>query len=173
MKCHLPDYCWSMIAAILFFLSVPSVFASEIQPGDNRPLPNIRWLDEDGRTHHLNDSAGKPRLLHFWAAWCIPCREEMPEILSWQKQNRGALVIPLSLDQRMAQARHFIRRNKLEMSPLLVNAEDSQSLGVPVVPYTILVSSDGRFAGHITGIAPWLDVQFSEKLLRTLKAEAN
>ncbi len=168
MNSRLTAYCGSVFASVLLLFVVESVYAGKIQPGDNQSLPDIRWTDVDGRIHHLKDSDGKPRLLHFWAAWCVPCRKEMPEILSWQRQNRGVLVIPLSLDQRMAQARHFIKRNKLNMSALLVNAEDSKSLGVPAVPYTFLVSSDGRLVGHITGIAPWLDATFSRQLLREL-----
>ncbi|MCP4332766.1 MAG: TlpA family protein disulfide reductase [Gammaproteobacteria bacterium] len=157
-----------LVAVILRLFFAQSVFAADIQPGDNQILPNIRWTDEIGITHYLKDSAGKPRLLHFWAAWCIPCRQEMPDILTWQERNRGTLVIPLSLDQRMAQARYFINRNNLEIAPLLVNADDSKALGVPVVPYTIFVSADGRYVGHYSGIAPWLDVEFSGQVQRTL-----
>jgi len=138
--------------------------ADEIQAGDNQPLPDIRWQDADGNTHHLNESNGKPRLLHFWASWCIPCREELPEMLAWQNENRDILVIPLSLDQRMAQTKHFVKKNNLPMSPLLINEDDSNALSIPVVPYTIFVSSDGLFVGHYYGIAPWLNKSFSSQV---------
>ena len=138
--------------------------ADEIHPGDHQPLPDIRWQDVSGNTHHLKDSNGKPRLLHFWAAWCIPCRKEMPEMLKWQEENSDILVIPLSLDQRMAQAKNFVKKNKLAMSPLLINKDDSDALGIPVVPYTVFVSADGLFAGHLYGMAPWENNEFANQV---------
>ena len=159
-----------LIATLLLLALTSFSYAEEIQPGDNLPLPDIRWQDTDGNTHHLSDSNGKPRLLHFWAAWCIPCREEMPELLQWQKENSDILLIPLSLDQRMAQARYFINKNKLAMPPLLINQDDSEALGIPVVPYTLFVSADGLFVGQLYGIAPWQDDEFSTRVHQQLRA---
>ena len=84
--------------------------ANEIQTNSNQTKVDIRWQDTDGKTHHLEDSKGKPRMLHFWAAWCSPCREELPDMIRWQKQNSDIQIIPLSLDQRIAQTEYFINK---------------------------------------------------------------
>ncbi|MDH3342609.1 MAG: TlpA family protein disulfide reductase, partial [Gammaproteobacteria bacterium] len=92
---------------VLLVLSICHIsYASDIKPGDNQPMPNIHWQDADEKTHQLNDTNGKPRLLHFWAAWCFPCREELPDMLEWKKKNSDIVMIPLSLDERMAQAKY-------------------------------------------------------------------
>ena len=156
------------LLSVLLLLSIsPLGLTSEID--DKQPLPDIRWQDVDGKTHHLKDSHGKPRLLHFWAAWCIPCRKEMPEMLTWQAENPDILVIPLSLDQRMAQTKHFIKKNKLDMPAFLVNEDDRDALSIPAVPYTIFVSSDGLFSGDLYGIAPWEDDAFTKSVHQQLK----
>jgi len=161
-----------MLLAVLLLLFINSFsYAEDIQPGDNLPLPDIRWQDADGNTHQLSDSNGKPRLLHFWAAWCIPCRKEMPEMLTWKQQNPDILLIPLSLDQRMAQAQHFVKKYKLAMSPLLINKDDGDAMDIPVVPFTILVSSDGLFRAHYYGIAPWLENNFTTKIRQQFNLE--
>jgi thiol-disulfide isomerase/thioredoxin len=156
----------AIFITVLSLLSINqfSYANEEIQPGDNQPLPDIRWQDEDGKTHHLKDTNGKPRLLHFWAAWCVPCRKELPEMLKWQEENKDILVLPLSLDQRIAQTKHFIKKNKIAMSPLLINKDDSEALSIPVVPYTVFVSADGLFAGHFYGIAPWENNDFANQV---------
>jgi thiol-disulfide isomerase/thioredoxin len=149
---------------LALFTVINALQAAEIQAGDNRPMPNIRWQDVNGKTHHLADSHGRPRILHFWAAWCVPCRREMPELLKWKADNPEMKVIPLSLDQRMAQAKYFIKKYQLDMEPLLLNKEDNDALGIPALPYTLFVSADGRLLGRQYGMASWDSVEFNTEV---------
>lgn len=146
-----------MLFITLLLTTNQSSFANEIKSGNNKPIANISWQDADGNTHHLKDSNGKPRLLHFWAAWCFPCRAELPEMLEWQKKNSDIPIIPLSLDERMAQAKYFIKKYQLEMTPLLINEDDSDTLDIPALPYTIFISADGMVSGYLYGAASWDD----------------
>ncbi|MBT3205883.1 MAG: TlpA family protein disulfide reductase [Gammaproteobacteria bacterium] len=152
----------------LLFISTFSL-AAEIQMGNNQPLADISWQDSEDKTHSVSDTNGKPRILHFWAAWCIPCREEMPKMLDWKKDNSDIVVIPLSMDQRMAQAKFFIKKLKLEMPPLLVNKKDRKKIEVPVLPYTIFIAKDGTQLATIKGIASWEDAQFSQQVRQLFK----
>ena len=151
------------VALVTFSLSQFS-YANEIKTGDKQAMPNIRWQDAEEQTHHLNDTAGKPRLLHFWAAWCFPCRKELPDMLEWKKKNPDILIIPLSLDERMAQSKFFIKKYQLSMAPLLIDKDDSDALDIPALPYTIFVSADGTYSGNFYGIAPWGDDEFTKKI---------
>ncbi len=152
-----------MVCLGILFISTFSL-AAEIQMGNNQPLADISWQDSEDKTHSLADTNGKHRILHFWAAWCIPCREEMPKMLDWKKDNSDIVVIPLSMDQRMAQAKFFIKKLKLEMPPLLVNKKDRKKIDVPVLPYTIFIAKDGTQLATIKGIASWEDAQFSQQV---------
>jgi len=162
----------TIFSAALLLLSVCALsHANEITVDDSQSVPDIRWQDVDENTHHLKDSNGKPRLLHFWAAWCFPCREELPDMLAWKKKNDDILVIPLSLDERMAQAKYFIKKYQLDMSPLLINEEDSSKLEIPALPYTIFISADGSYTGHFYGIAPWGNDEFTQKVRHHFKLD--
>ncbi|MDH5388755.1 MAG: TlpA family protein disulfide reductase [Gammaproteobacteria bacterium] len=162
----------SIIAVALVTLSLSQFsYASEIKPGDKQPMPNIRWLDTEEQTHHLKDTQGKPRLLHFWAAWCFPCRKELPDMLEWKKNNPDILIIPLSLDERMAQSKYFIKKYQLSMSALLVDKNDSDSLDIPALPFTIFVSADGTYSGNFYGIAPWGNEEFGKKIRQHFKLD--
>ena len=92
-------------------------------------------------------------------------------MLKWQKENSDIVLIPLSLDQRMAQAKHFVKKNNLAMSPLLMNADDSDKLGIPVVPYTLFVSADGLITGYFFGIAAWETREFTQQVRQHLGIE--
>jgi thiol-disulfide isomerase/thioredoxin len=83
---------------------VPIVGALAAETGGaSGPLPAaIQTLD--GRTITNADLAGHPVVLNFWAPWCPPCLEEMPELdrFSRSPAARGTLVIGLAIDERPA-----------------------------------------------------------------------
>ncbi|MCK4705615.1 MAG: TlpA family protein disulfide reductase [Gammaproteobacteria bacterium] len=162
----------SIFIITLVMLSVCQLsYANEIKPGNNQPMPNIRWQGADEKTHYLKDTEGQPRILHFWAAWCFPCRKELPHMLEWMHKNSDILVIPLSLDKRMAQSKFFIKKYKLDMPPLLVNQDDSDTLNIPVLPYSIFITADGSFSGYFYGAAPWEDDKFIDKVRQHFKLD--
>lgn len=159
----------SILALVVPLLMIaPYVGAAGVKAVDGQLMPDFRWQDEGGSLHRLSDSQGKPRLLHFWAAWCIPCREEMPQMLEWKHANPDIEIIPLSMDQRMAQAKYFINRFDLPMPPLLVNREDHDALSIPGLPYTLLITGEGKLVGRVIGIADWEDDAFSVQVRQRL-----
>lgn len=142
-----------------------------IRPGDLRPLPSIRWQDADDHTHSLADTQGRARILHFWAAWCVPCRQEMPTLLRWQAAHPEIEVIVLSVDRRLAQAQHFIGKYRLPLSPLLLHPDDHALLGLPALPYTLFLSRDGLVLGHHLGPAPWETEAFTHAVQTLLETD--
>lgn len=77
-------------------------------------------------------------------------------------------MLALSLDQKIAQTKYFIKKYKLDMPALQLNEDDGDALGVPVVPYTLFVSADNRLLGTYPGIAPWLEADFTESVRELL-----
>jgi len=162
------------LVGLITLFCICSFAQAEIDAGDKQPMPELRWLDVAGEQHRLSEMTDKPKLLHFWAAWCIPCRKELPEVAQWQKENPQIDVLALSLDQKIAQTKYFVKKYNIDMPALLLNEDDSDALGVPVVPYTIFVSKDNRFLGSLPGVAPWLEPAFTEEvrsLLLPLQAD--
>lgn len=69
-------------------------------PGAAMPVPNITFANLKPGENSMEQLHGKVVLLDFWATWCGPCRESIPELirLSNKYKGRGLTVIGVSVD---------------------------------------------------------------------------
>jgi len=115
------------------------------------PVPAITLPDLSGTPRTLPaDFAGRPVLVNLWASWCGPCIEEMPELdrFSREQGDNGTQVVGIALDDQAA-VEDFLQRIPVRY-PILIDAAGPRDAGVQlgnqrgVLPYTVLVSADGR-----------------------------
>ncbi|MCB5189076.1 TlpA family protein disulfide reductase [Methylobacillus caricis] len=100
---------------------------------------------------------GKLLVVNFWATWCAPCREEMPELseLHAQYQAQGVEVLGISLDNT-EKMRGFAANTPVNYPLLAADSEGmaiSASLGNDkgVVPYTVIIGTDGKIVKSYFG----------------------
>ena len=125
----------------------PGVTAAE--PGDAMPPVQLPGLD--GTPVDLVAlAAGRPLLINVWASWCGPCIEEMPELDRFAREQgqTGVQVLGIALDDAEA-VRAFLERIPVDYAIALDApgpADAGVRLGNPrgVLPYTVLLSPDGR-----------------------------
>lgn len=119
--------------------------------GRGDPVPALTLHDLQGNPVAFpGDQGGRPLLVNVWASWCGPCIEEMPELQRFASAQGagGVQVVGIALDDVDA-VRAFLRRIPVDY-PILVDApgpaDAGVSLGNPrgVLPYSVLVSADGR-----------------------------
>ncbi len=107
-------------------------------------LPN-----ENGVMQDLNQYKGKIIVLNFWATWCPPCREEMPELAALYKKyrNKNVVVIGIAAEE-LTPVRQFALSSPVNY-PIL--AGDMQAMGLAemlgnaqgALPYTVIIQADG------------------------------
>lgn len=131
-------------------------------------VPSMTLADPDGGNVELPKAwAGKPTLVNLWATWCAPCLKEMPELQAFagEQDATGVQVVGIALDDAGA-VREFLRQHRINY-PSLVEAPGPADAGVRlgnpagVLPYTVLVSADGRLLK--TKIGPFDDKQDIEE----------
>jgi thiol-disulfide isomerase/thioredoxin len=99
--------------------------------------------------------AAKPLLVNFWATWCIPCREEFPDLVKIDGEFRGKIdFITVSLDDLAEINRDvpkFLSEMKAEMHAYLLKTGDEDAAIVAVaknwsggLPFTILFDGKGN-----------------------------
>ncbi len=125
-----------------------------------RPVPEIRFADEQGHDLTLADFRGRVVLLNVWATWCVPCRQEMPTLDRLQARLGGKdfLVMALSIDRKgVAAVRGFYREVGVEKLAIYVDpsGRGSHSLAIPGVPTTLLIDREGREIARKMGAAEW------------------
>ena len=108
------------------------------------------------------DWAGKPTLVNLWASWCAPCLKEMPELQAFASEQaaNGVQVVGIALDDA-ASVQAMLQRLAITY-PNLIDAPGPADAGVRlgnpagVLPYSVLVSADGRVLK--TRIGPFADL---------------
>lgn len=131
--------------------SAPPVPAGVSVAKRGEPIAGFIVPSLDGRKVEVPAAyAGRPVLINVWASWCGPCIEEMPELQRFHAQqgDNGTQVVGIALDEAAA-VRDFLGRVPVTY-PILVDvagpADAGVRLGNPkgVLPYSVLVSADGR-----------------------------
>ncbi len=125
-----------------------------------RPMPDLEFLDANDKPMRLADSTGKVRLVNLWATWCAPCVKEMPSLdrLQAELPKTRFLVLPISLDgPSKPKVAPFYKEQKLAHLGIFYDKgrKAMATLGVTLLPTSILVDPAGRELGRIEGDADW------------------
>ncbi len=111
-------------------------------------------LEDQARTVSLQDFKGKTVLLDFWATWCGPCNDAMPEVQeAWQKYRaRGLEVVSISQEDR--ETILAFHRSKPYTYPVYIDpkGEANVSYGVTNIPRFILIQ-DGQVIWDVSGFS--------------------
>ena len=134
--------------------STVSSAASKVVPRDF-DVPTL-----DGRTFKLSEYRGKVVVVDFWATWCPPCREEVPQLVRLAEQNRtrGIEVIGLHIDDQGRSPESAIKRfiSQYEINYTVGMASNEMFtayLGTveDTIPQTLVFDRKGNAVAHFVG----------------------
>lgn len=121
-----------------------------------RPAPNLTVEGPDGRPARLSDFRGKVVFLDFWATWCPPCRESLPDTQKLHKRfaSRGLVVLAITNEDR-ATAEAFCKANGYSF-PIYTDQSGKASLAFDVygIPTFAVVDRAGRLVSYYVGPQP-------------------
>ncbi len=107
----------------------------------------------------LRSFAGRVVLLHFWATWCRPCRDELPALQRLQDRfgGEGFVVVAIATD-RGGSGRVAAMVKELGLTYPVLHDRDGSSrtlYEVERLPWTYLIGRDGKFDAKIVGASHW------------------
>ncbi|MGE5321006.1 MAG: TlpA family protein disulfide reductase [Hyphomicrobiaceae bacterium] len=123
-------------------------------------LWQLRFPDAGGHEQSLSQWRGQIVVLNFWATWCAPCREEIPDFLALraQYQPKGVEFVGVAIDNP-ANVAQFLQRLPVNY-PVLIGEGAAHNLARQLgnrsgaLPYTIVLDRDGRIVLRHLGRLP-------------------
>jgi thiol-disulfide isomerase/thioredoxin len=123
----------------------------------------------DGKEFKISEREGKVLLLNFWATWCLPCIEEMPDLVRLQKElgPKGFEILGMNtqaespeddgmtFEELELQVKEIIKTQKLNYEVVWSSSEAYEKTAeiakMPVVPLSLLIDADGKVVAVFKG----------------------
>jgi cytochrome c biogenesis protein CcmG/thiol:disulfide interchange protein DsbE len=144
-----------------------------LDPGSGKlavgdPAPDFSYTLPDGTTQRLSDLQGKPVVVNFWATWCLPCIEEMPELQGAFADGAGELaVLAVNRNELPDAIARFAPKVNVTF-PLIANIDGAigDRYGVTSLPTTYFIRPDGTIGAMQIGA---LTAKTLEERLKTIE----
>ena len=148
-------------AAILALAAGISVALYDRAPADATALLALSLPDPAGHPQPLAQWQGKVLVVNFWATWCAPCREEMPDLVRAQKEYgaKGLQIVGIAADNA-DKVQQFAKEIELNYPALIggyAAIDLSKDLGNNLValPFTLVLDRQGKVAyTHLGPVKP-------------------
>lgn len=146
------------IAAVILLalLPLPVLLAGSAPSSD--PLFAATLTDLADHPANLAGFRGKPLVINFWASWCPPCIDEIPDIVAERARfkSRGLEVIGIAMEESTSSVREFTGKHHMEYPILLAKDQGfalMQALGnrAAGLPYTLVLDRNGNVVAKKLG----------------------
>jgi thiol-disulfide isomerase/thioredoxin len=147
-KLHITIY---VVAIIFLGFSFSRIFLKPAEKNSSSSAPLFASVinDPDGKPQNLKQFQHKTLVLNFWATWCEPCREEMPELSNFYTENKSKNLVEKAVQS-------YLKKTKVTY-PIFVDEDKgvilSKNLGNKegILPYTVIINSEGNIQKTILG----------------------
>ena len=122
-------------------------------------------LARDGARRDLAPKTGKGLILHFWATWCPPCREEMPALVKFVGDTKGDAnveFLAVSTDEDWKTVDTWLKEHGISGLPVALDPGGATAhlYGTDAYPETWFIAPSGEIVQHVVGEADWSSPKF-------------
>ncbi|KAF0201914.1 MAG: alkyl hydroperoxide reductase/thiol specific antioxidant/Mal [Gallionellaceae bacterium] len=144
------------IGVMLLVLSFGAGAKEGAGPEVGQPSPNIMGRTLDDNSYRLKSDKGQAKVINFFSVTCVPCRKEMPELASLEKQYKEVKFISVHTEEVKAEVvAEFVK--KLPGAPsniVLTSGGLKEAFHFLGLPHTIVLDSDNIVLMNLVGYTP-------------------
>lgn len=137
-----------------YYFSAPQLDAQQkaLLAWTGVPAPDFAVTNLDGRSFHLADLKGRRVILNFWATWCPPCQEEIPDFIKLRAQTSptNVVILGLSADDAATQ-KAFAQRDKINYPLAVLQNVPSPYQDIAEIPVTMAIDRNGVIQNAVLG----------------------
>jgi cytochrome c biogenesis protein CcmG/thiol:disulfide interchange protein DsbE len=155
---------WPLVLLAVAMVGL-SVFQSR-RPGIatalSGPAPSWELADLNGKPLRSDDFKGRVLFLNFWATWCPPCRQEIPDFVAFTREmdTNRVVIVGLSLDDGVDAVRSLARSYSINYPLAMANDEIREKFGgLGAIPTTFVIDPQGNFAARYLGLVKPADLR--------------
>lgn len=151
--------------ALAYYRKVVSLFpgadSGEMAAGAIRRLESVGQQVElqgttiKGKPFRLSSLRGKPVVVHYWATWCEPCKQDMKQLrrLLAAYQQAGLQVVGVNVDRKKSDAERYLQQTQVPWVQLyeaggLEGSRLAREFGVQTLPTMMLIDPSGKVVRH-------------------------
>jgi peroxiredoxin len=134
--------------------------------------PDFTLKALDGTNLRLAEQRGDILLINFWASWCGPCIQEMPQLdkLALKYQPLGVQVWGVNVESDSSAAKAYLSKVSVEF-PILFDQDNSVSKAyqVEAMPTTVILDKDGTVRSVHRGYKPGYEKKYEDDIKGLLR----
>ena len=139
--------------------------------------PDFTIVNPDGKKVNLKDYKGRVVILHFWATWCKPCKEEFPlfEKVYQKFKDKNVVSLLIAIDTKASREEIYLFAKELGVSFSVYLAKEGNitdrywTWGLPV---TYFLDKDGMIVGRAIGPMDWTSDSINNLINALLKEKS-
>ena len=134
-----------------------------------KPAPDFELETLDGQRFRLSDQRNKIVVLDFWATWCGPCVQMLPQLVPAvaKYRDRNVVLLAVNAQETPEAIRAMLSRLQLKMAVGLDrDGVVAEKYAAVAIPQTVIIDADGKIARLFVGGGP----QYVDQLSAALEA---
>ncbi len=159
------------LTAVLLLTAVGAYAARGLVGAD---APDFALRSNAGANLRLSEYQGDVVMLNFWATWCGPCRQEMPQLekIHARYEQAGFTLLGINVDGDPEKARRMAEDVGVSF-PVLFDDEKTVSklYDIRAMPVTVFIDRDGRVRDIHHGYRPGVEAKYLDRVRELLREE--